>query len=170
MKKLLIVSTLALIFSGCLKKGGDDFTQQCTYDACAVKAPASEIQSVQDYLTANNITATQHCSGLFYSIEMPGSGTTATACSYIAVKYIGQFTDGTIFDQTTNGNVAQFYLGQVIRGWTNGLPYLKPGGKIHLYIPPTLGYGNVDRKDGAGNVVIPANSVLIFEVELMEVY
>jgi FKBP-type peptidyl-prolyl cis-trans isomerase FkpA len=169
MKKLLFVSVLAFILSSCMKGGGED-TQQCTYDACAIKAPTSEIQNVQDYLSANNLTATQHCSGLFYSIESAGSGVTPTACSYVAVKYVGKFTNNTVFDQTTGSNVATFYLSQVIRGWTNGVPYIKQGGKIRLYIPPTLGYGNVDRKDNDGNVIIPANSILIFDVELLEVY
>jgi FKBP-type peptidyl-prolyl cis-trans isomerase FkpA len=170
MKKLLIVSTLALVLSSCLKNKDDDGTQQCTYDACVVKAPASEIQSVQDYLSANNLTATQHCSGLFYSIESEGSGATPAACSYVSVKYVGKFTNGNIFDQTTGSNVATFYLSEVIRGWTNAVPLIKAGGKIRLYIPPSLGYGSVDRKDSNGNVVIPANSILIFDVELLQVY
>jgi FKBP-type peptidyl-prolyl cis-trans isomerase FkpA len=169
MKKLLIVSTLALVFTSCMKNKGDD-PQQCTYDACVVKAPASEIQSVQDYLSANTLTATQHCSGLFYSIELEGSGATPEACSYVSVKYVGRFTNGNIFDQTTGSNVAAFYLSEVIRGWTNAVPLIKAGGKIRLYIPPSLGYGNVDRKDSNGNVVIPANSILVFDVELVQVY
>jgi FKBP-type peptidyl-prolyl cis-trans isomerase FkpA len=169
MKKLLIVSLLALVLSSCMKKT-DDSPQQCTYDACSFKAPASEIQSVQDYLTTNNISATQHCSGLFYSIDVPGSGTTPEACSYVSVKYVGKFTNGNIFDQTSNGNVATFSLAEVIRGWANGVPLIKTGGKMRLYIPPSLGYGSVDRKDNAGNVVIPANSILIFDVELVQVY
>lgn len=170
MKKLLTVSVLALLLFNCTKNDeGGSGSQQCTYDSCSVKAPASEIQNIQTYLSTNNITAVQHCSGLFYSIETPGSGTTPTACSYVSVKYVGKLTNGTVFDQTT-GNVASFYLSQVIRGWTNGVPYIKPGGKIHLYIPPTLGYGSSDKKDASGNVVIPANSILIFDVELVAVY
>jgi FKBP-type peptidyl-prolyl cis-trans isomerase FkpA len=171
MKKLLIISTIALTLSGCLKKADDDdITQECTYDACAVKAPALEIQYVQDYLSNNNISATQHCSGFFYTIEATGSGPTPVACSNVIVKYIGKLTDGTIFDQTTGTNVATFYLRQVIRGWTNGLPLIQAGGKMHLYIPPSLGYGSVDIKDSNGNVIIPASSILIFEVELLDAY
>ena len=171
MKRLLIVSSLALVLTGCLKNKGDDSPQECTYDACTFKAPASEIQSVQEYLTANNINdATQHCSGLFYSIDVPGSGVTPEACSYVSVKYVGKFTNGNIFDQTQTGNVATFNLTEVIRGWTNGVPLIKPGGKMRLYIPPSLGYGSVDRRDNAGNIVIPANSILIFDVELVQVY
>jgi FKBP-type peptidyl-prolyl cis-trans isomerase FkpA len=79
------------------------------------------------------------------------------------VKYVGKLTDGTVFDQTQGSNTFSTYLYNVIRGWTNGLPYIKPGGKIHLYIPPTLGYGS----QAIGT--IPGNSILIFDVELIAV-
>lgn len=170
MKKLLIISALALLLINCKKTGSGSSIQECTYDSCSLKAPASEIQTVQTYLSTNNLTATQHCSGLFYSIETPGSGPTPTACSGVTVRYIGKFTNGAVFDQTVGSNTLSFYLSQVIRGWANGVPYLRPGGKIHLYIPPTLGYGAADKKDVNGNVVIPGNSVLIFDVELVAVY
>lgn len=169
MKKILAVSVLAFLLFNCKKTDSGSSNQPCTYDSCSLKAPASEIQNVQAYLTANSITATQHCSGLFYSIETPGLGATPTPCSSVTVKYVGKFTNGAIFDQTTGSATISFYLSQVIRGWTNGVPYLKPGGKIHLYIPPTLGYGSADKKDANGTVVIPGNSVLIFDVELISV-
>lgn len=163
MKKLLAVSIVALLLLNCKKSDDNPGDRQCTYDPCAVKAPASEIQTVQDYLTANSITATQHCSGMFYKIETVGTGDTANACSYVTVKYIGKLTNGTIFDQKTGVDTYSNYLAYLIRGWLNGIPYIKVGGKIHLYIPPSLGYGN------QANGSIPANSILIFEVELVAV-
>lgn len=54
-------------------------------------------------------------------------------------------------------------------GWQKGLPYIKGGGKIKLYIPPSLGYGAKDVKDDMGNVIIPANSILVFSLELTDV-
>jgi FKBP-type peptidyl-prolyl cis-trans isomerase FkpA len=169
MKKLIGISVFALIFFGCSKPGNNNENRACNYDSCALKAPASEIQDVQTYLTANSITATQHCSGLFYSIETEGTGASPEACSFIAAKYVGKLTDGTIFDQSPPGQYLQIYLSQLIKGWINGLPYIKAGGKIHLYIPPTLGYGSVEKRDQNGNVVIPANSILVFDVELVAV-
>ena len=163
MKKILVISVLAFLLINC-KKTGNSITQECTYDSCAIKAPASEIQNVQNYLSTNSISAIQHCSGLFYSVEIPGSGTTPLACSNVTVKYVGKLTNGTVFDQTPGTNVASFYLSRVIRGWTNGVPLLKQGGRIHLYIPPSLGYGN------QSNGTIPANSILIFDVDLVTVY
>jgi FKBP-type peptidyl-prolyl cis-trans isomerase FkpA len=78
----------------------------------------------------------------------------------VRATYIGKLTNGNQFDAGT----ADFGLNQVIRGWTNGIPLIKQGGKIHLYIPPSLGYGN--QAQGP----IPANSILIFDVTLDVVY
>jgi FKBP-type peptidyl-prolyl cis-trans isomerase FkpA len=164
LKNLLIALFFLPLFSGCLKSS--EITNTCNFDACSKKAPASEIQAIQDYLTANNITnATQHCSGLFYSITTAGTGKTPVACSVVSVHYKGMRTNGSVFDDrdyTTS-------LGTVIPGWTIGVPLLKEAGRIRLYIPPSLGYGNTDVKDQAGNVVIPANSILIFDIDLLSV-
>jgi len=63
-----------------------------------------------------------------------------------------------------------FNLGGLIEAWKKGIPLIKPGGKIKLYCPPTLAYGSQVVRDGAGNTVIPANSILVFEVTLNNVY
>lgn len=164
MKNFLAFSLISFLLVNCNKFDKDDTGgQRCTYDACALKAPAAEIQSVQDYLTANNITATQHCSGLFYKVERAGTGVAPNACSGVTVRYIGKLTDGSIFDQTQGANTFSSYLPNLIDGWTNGVPLINTGGKIHLYIPPSLGYGS------QANGSIPANSILIFEIELVGV-
>lgn len=154
LKKLIFGIGIIVSFSGCFKNK----EPHCSYDPCAYAAPANEIQAVKDYLAAQGITnATQHCSGFFYVIDNPGTGKQPSACSYVSVNYKGSLTDGTVFDQGTN---FQTYLSNVILGWTNGVPLIKAGGTIHLYIPPSLGYGNQDYGP------IPANSVLIFDVDL----
>lgn len=168
MKKIIGIGLIALLFLGC-KKTGNSREQDCTYDACALKAPASEIQLVQDYLTANNIIATQHCSGVFYVIEAPGTGIAPDVCSFITAGYVGKLTNGNIFDQSPPGQYLQIYLSQLIKGWINVLPNIKAGGKMQLYIPPTLGYGAADQKDRNGAVIIPGNSIIIFDVELVRV-
>ena len=158
LKKIFIAICFLPLLSGCLK-GYNELV--CDYDECALVAPASEIQDVQAYLTANSLVATQHCSGLFYSIDAVGTGANPKACSDIAAKYVGRLTNGTVFDSRSTAIV--FNLGQVIRGWTNGLPLIKAGGRITLYIPPSLGYGNtaIDQ--------VPANSILIFDIDLVAV-
>lgn len=161
MKKLILLLLLAAFFSGCLKSDTNN-NPTCNYDACGVVAPASEIASVQAYLSGNGITATQHCSGLFYVIDAPGTGTTPTVCSTVVVNYQGKLTNGTVFDQTTT-SPATFNLSGLITGFKNGIPLIKAGGKIRLYVPPSLGYGS----SSAGS--IPPNSILIFTVDLLGV-
>lgn len=158
LRSILFALSFLVLFSGCMK----DKDSACEYDECGYKAPQAEIQAVQDYLTANNLTATQHCSGLFYRVENGGTGTRPNACSYIQVNYKGMLTNGTVFDQSSRGPVS-FYLTEVIQGWTNGIPQVRNGGRITLYIPPSLGYG----RDNYGN--IPGNSILVFEVDLLNV-
>jgi len=157
LNKIFLGFLILASFSGCLK-GKSNY--ECNYDPCSFKAPASEIQAVKDYLDLHNITATQHCSGLFYTIDNPGTGASPLACGGVRATYVGKLTDGTQFD----ANTADFMLNSVIRGWTNGIPLIKQGGKIHLYIPPSLGYGS------SSIPKIPANSILIFDVTLDTVY
>jgi len=157
MKNFFVGLLILAGLSSCLK-GEDNST--CSYDPCGLKAPDSEIQAVQSYLTSNSITATQHCSGLFYTIDLPGTGITPTVCNAVIVNYEGRLTNGTVFDKTQPGAPATFNLSQLIAGFKNGVPLIKAGGKITLYVPPSLGYGS--QQAGA----IPPNSILIFNVEL----
>lgn len=157
MIRFLIALLVIGVISGCLK-GNSGGSYTCNYNECSVVAPASEIDSVKAYLATHGITATQHCSGLFYTIDVPGTGTKPTVCNYIAVTYQGTLTNGTVFDSSSTPVV--FALSGVIRGFQNGIPLIKTGGRIHLYVPPTLGYGSVATDK------IPANSILIFDVSL----
>ena len=96
-----------------------------------------------------------------------GNGTEAVSGKTVSVHYTGWLTDGKKFDSSVDrGKPFPFRLGagQVIRGWDMGVAGMKVGGKRKLTIPPDLGYG----ARGAGNV-IPPNSILVFEVELLEV-
>lgn len=149
---------LIIMFTGCAKK---DDTQSCNFDPCGYVVPATEIQQVQSYLASqNNTTAIKHCSGMFYEIITPGTGKTPTVCNSVNVTYTGTQTNGATFDSRTT----TFGLSGVIAGWQIGIPLIKEGGHIRLYIPPSLGYGNQQ----AGT--IPPNSVLIFDVTLNAVY
>ena len=161
-KRFFIALAVLIALYGCLKDTYSS-SQQCNYDPCAVKAPDAEIQNVKKYVDSIGVTATQHCSGLFYKVDDGGTGTAPNACSSVTVTYKGSLTNGTVFDQTQSGQTYSNYLGNLIRGWINGLPYIKAGGKIRLYIPPSLGYGS------QANGSIPANSILIFEIDLVAV-
>jgi len=147
-----------LLFS-CLKKESG-----CPYSSNNITAPAAEQDSVLAYLAANSITAIKHSSGLYYQVVTPGSSTTAPGlCSTVMINYTGKLTNGQTFD--SNNNV-QLLLGTLIEGWKKGIPLIQKGGQIRLFIPPTLGYGSNSIKDNNGVVIIPAQSILVFDVTL----
>jgi FKBP-type peptidyl-prolyl cis-trans isomerase len=96
-----------------------------------------------------------------------GKGAEAVAGKTVTVHYVGTLTNGTKFDSSRDrGTPFSFVLGagKVIQGWEQGIPTMKVGGKRKLVIPPSLGYGNRAVSDK-----IPANSTLVFEVELLNV-
>ena len=163
MHKIITGLTLLIFVSACTKK-----IDNCKYDICENPAPAAEITVLENFLAANTIVATKHCSGYYYIIDAAGSGNSPNICSGISVKYKGQLTNGTIFDQTTTP--VNFDIGILIAAWKKGLMQLKPGGKLRMWTPPSLGYGNRDVKNNAGAIIIPANSILYFEIELVGVF
>ena len=164
LKNLIAIVALSLTLSSCIKGTDNNF---CEYDPCDFEAPDSERQLVQDYLVANSITAIEHCSGMYYVIDNPGTGRTPEICNNVTVTYTGRLTDGTIFDQSTAP--VSFPLSNLIAGWKNGIPLIKEGGSIKLIIPPSLAYGTQPRFDQDGNLVIPANSILVMDIGLIQV-
>lgn len=102
-------------------------------------------------------------SGLQYKIVEPGSDHKATETSTVSVNYKGTLIDGTVFDET-QGSPVEFGLNRVIAGFQEGLQLVGEGGKIILYVPPVLGYGEA----GSRGAIEP-NSALIFEVEVVKV-
>lgn len=131
------------------------------------KQSESQIKEGQDFLAKNKVKpgVITTASGLQYKVISEGTGKQPTVTDRVKVHYVGHLTNGDVFDSSRDrGEPAEFVLGQVIKGWTEGLQLMKEGSKYELYIPSELAYGPQPMGDK-----IKANSVLVFEVELLEV-
>lgn len=101
-------------------------------------------------------------SGLAFEVVKPGTGDFPKAADTVKVFYTGTLVNGTKFDSNIGGEPIEFQLNRVIPGWTEGIQKINKGGKLKLYVPAQLGYGE-EPKPG-----IPPHSTLIFEVELLD--
>ncbi|GAB4311150.1 MAG: FKBP-type peptidyl-prolyl cis-trans isomerase [Bacteroidales bacterium] len=117
---------------------------------------------IQQYLSDHNEEATRHSTGVYYHIIKEGSGYSPGPDNTARVIYKGWLTDGTVFDESAEP--LDIPVSQVIAGWQVALSLLKPGGKGRFYIPSGLAYG----ESSPGS--IPPNSVLIFDIELVDFY
>ena len=101
--------------------------------------------------------------GVKYRDVREGTGQPCQPGAKVKINYTGWLTDGTVFDTTTGKAPIEFQLSDLIQGWQIGIPGMKPGGIRKLVIPSEKGYGNQAKGK------IPAGSILIFEVQLLDV-
>jgi FKBP-type peptidyl-prolyl cis-trans isomerase len=125
---------------------------------------------ISEYLAKNGIKATRTASGLYYKIDKMGSGPVPPSGSTVTMNYTGMTLDGTKFDSNVDpkfNHVQPFDfklgMGQVIKGWDEGIALMPKGTKGTLYIPSPLAYGGQ-----SPTPLIPANSVLVFDVEVVD--
>lgn len=122
----------------------------------------SGLEFLEKNKTAEGVKTT--ASGLQYIVEAEGTGRSPGPNDTVKAHYRGTLITGEQFDSSFDrGQPAEFPVDGVIRGWTEALQLMKVGGKVKLFIPPELGYGPSARPG------IPANSVLLFDVELIDV-
>jgi len=191
MKKIVLVSALALTLAAC---GGED--QQDTDDMTVDDAMAAAEGMVNDVDDAVNDAVGEAMdaledagpsyedmqaaflaeyaqgegtmvtnSGLMYRVEREGEGASPDANDVVEVHYEGKLIDGTVFDSSyARGETIEFPLNRVIPGWTEGLQLMQEGAKYQFAIPAELAYGSRRMGDD-----IPANSTLVFDVELFNV-
>jgi FKBP-type peptidyl-prolyl cis-trans isomerase FkpA len=146
MKKLFFLFLVATLAFSCKKSSVDQ--------------EKNDKETIHKYLSDHHIIADSTTSGLYYAIKDSGVGSNPNGRSYVTVYYKGYFTDSTVFDQT-NGTTRSFFLNQVIPAWTIGVPLIKKGGKISLFVPSSLGYGS------HGSGAVPPNTVILFDIELV---
>lgn len=148
-KHLLSLILLVIVLSSCKK---DSFN--------AIKQAATDDAAIQSYIAANHITATKDPSGLYYQVITPGTGSYPTVNSTVDVNYEGKLLNGSVF--ASSGSNLTDPLTSLIKGWQVGIPFVNAGGRILLLIPSALGYGN-----SSPGAAIPANSVLVFTIDLL---
>ena len=151
---LLVLSIVVLMMQSC---GGQEYLFD--WQEQFVK----DLEVIDEYLEDNNIEAKASRSGLRYVVHDYGTGPSPVYGQAVIVHYEGRLIDGTVFDSTLGEEPAEFVVGSLIDGFDEGLSYIGEGGSISLYIPSRLGYGNKETSS------IPANSVLFFDVELINI-
>ena len=151
--KNLLVFLLIVLTVGCQKD--DDTNEFIDYSE-------KNETDILNYIEDQDLETTRSNTGLYYFIEDEGDGANIDQNTTVTVKYKGYYLNGSVFDESPDEGVT-FNLQQVIPGWTEGITYFKEGGKGLLIIPSKLGYGSYDYNG------IPGGSVLIFDVEILNV-
>jgi len=149
MRNLLLLFTVFIAISACNKDEDDQ----------------AEIDKniIIQYIADHNLDAVEGEEGLYYVVDVAGTGDPCNSGSTVKTTYSGYLTNGNIFDQ---GTIDNFPLQNAIRGWQVGIPHFREGGNGKLLIPSAIGYG----PNGSGSGSIPPNAVIIFDVELIKVY
>ncbi|ALM09235.1 peptidylprolyl isomerase [Sediminicola sp. YIK13] len=148
-------SLLVLVFTILISCESDKKSEDVDY-------VAKNDQEIAAYIAENSLEAQKSNSGLYYVINEEGAGAQPTSTSNVTVAYTGYYLNDNVFDKS-DANGISFGLNQVIKGWTEGIPYFKEGGNGILLVPAHLGYGNNNYSG------IPGGSVLIFDVTLISV-
>jgi len=151
----LTLTLVAIFFLASCKEENLTFQQQLDID----------VDIIETYLADNNITALSD-QNVYYVIDDEGIGSTyPLGNSLVSMAYSGKVMngDGSIFDEADSTNPLKTELNRLIAGWRIGVPKFKKGGRGTLYIPSGYGYGVF----GSGSA-IPGNSVLIFDIELLD--
>ena len=158
MNRLFAVLAVALVLTGCAKP-----KVEIAQDAAANLTAAKAFMARNAKEPGIQVTA----SGLQYKIVRSGpkTGLRPQKGDEVKVNYEGKLPDGKVFDSSyERGSPAAMPLAALIPAWIEALQLMRPGDEWILYVPPELGYG----ADGAAGGEIPANSALIFRIELID--
>lgn len=138
-----------LYFAGCQSEDPEDIWED-------------DRNKILAYIAEHQLNALEHPSGVFYVVEVEGTGPRPTLTSLLNIKYTGMLLDGRVFDSSGG---AQFTLINTIRGWQIGIPLFRAGGRGKILIPSALAYGAFPPFGS----IIPRNAPLVFEIEIIEI-
>lgn len=170
LKTLFIIGATGALVSACSSSestGGANAANGDKASAGGVTTTSNNTSGESNMTQPTETSGTTTPSGLKYEEIRVGNGPSPQQGQTVSVHYTGWLTNGKKFDSSVDRHEPfEFNIGtgQVIRGWDEGVMSMKVGGKRKLVIPPSLGYGAKD----VGNGLIPPNSTLIFEVELLQ--
>lgn len=169
MKFTFQLQVLAAFFVGvvlssasCVKPG------TCTAKLPVDTAPLNEQQRVLTYLGTQGISALLHPNGFYYVINNPGTGSKIEPCNIITMQYTGRLEDGKMFDESPSGSAFRDRVSVLVPGLQQALSLISKGGQIQVYLPPALAFGYVHVGDPL-NPSIPANSIVIFSINVLSV-
>ncbi|MCO4293843.1 FKBP-type peptidyl-prolyl cis-trans isomerase [Solitalea sp. MAHUQ-68] len=170
MKKLLFSSLIAFIlFSSCKKDDTSAIDQQREEQRKFNEQLAADTVLIKSFLNQKELPYAREKNGVYYNVIEPGQGNIVfNAYTKVQVKFKASLLDGTVVDSSTLSNPATYTLGDLITGFQIGIPLIQPGGKVILYIPSGYVFGNRSIVDDSGNVIAPANSNFIFELQLLQ--
>jgi FKBP-type peptidyl-prolyl cis-trans isomerase FkpA len=164
MKYIPLIGFLGLLvyLPGCEDLPCNKSVDQSRIDAVDQVQLQADIQGIDAYLDAQGITAVKDVSGVRYVVKTQGFGGTPCLENQVSVIYKGRLlATGKEFD----GGIAEFKLNELILGWQIVLPMYPKGTKLTIYVPSVFGYGS----GGTATSTIPANSNLIFDIELTNI-
>jgi len=158
------------LFFGCFACGNSAPAPKDTVEASELIAnPRTQAEkdknTIINYILDEGIELKSTDSGLYYQMIEEGMGKNAAWGDWVTVNYKGYTLDGKVFDSSyKRGKSIEFYVGNMIGGWNEGLQLMKPGGKAFFVVPSGLAYG----EKGFPNL-IPPHTTLAFEVELVSI-
>jgi len=144
---IIFIFTIPLLFAGCRSEDPEEIWE-------------ADRNKLLSYIVEHGLNATEHPLGIFYVMEVEGTGPKPTVNSLVHVKYTGKLIDGSVFDSGST----ELLLFQTIRGWQIGIPLFRVGGRGKLLIPSALAYGAHPPRGS----IIPRNAPLVFEIELID--
>ncbi|MBR3481979.1 MAG: FKBP-type peptidyl-prolyl cis-trans isomerase [Neisseriaceae bacterium] len=173
--KILFPLLIVLLLAACNREAHNNFKNPDAAENTPVVVQTPEQSLDEQYAEKNRQWLVENgkqdgvqttASGLQYVVKKEGDGKQPTINDIVSVKYTGKLIDGTVFDSTEQNNGGEpvtFPLAGVIKGWQEGLQLMKEGSEYTLFLPAALAYGEQPVGD------IPANSTLVFDVELVKV-